>query len=204
MTHDDKRTDDKPCCSDPMRRALLQLGAAATTAALLPGKARADDEDPRKMERPQVGDFLVYAGGDQEGALIIEGALNVGDEPVMAWATDPTRKILRDGTRLNQILVVRLDPSTMDDETKSHAAAGFLAYSAICTHMQCPVSGWIPGKRRLHCPGQQSEYDPSQDAKVVGGPAPRPLAALPLKMVDGKLQVAEQFIGKVGMNKLAT
>jgi Rieske Fe-S protein len=36
---------------------------------------------------------------------------------------------------------------------------------------------------------------------VVGGPAPRPLAALPLKMVDGKLQVAEQFIGKIGMNK---
>jgi Rieske Fe-S protein len=153
------------------------------------------------MERPQVGDFLVYAGGDQEGALIIEGALNVGEEPVLAWATDPTRKILRDGSRLNQILVLRLDPSTMDDETKSHAAAGFLAYSAICTHMQCPVTGWIPEKRLLHCPCHQSEYDPSHDAKVVGGPAPRPLAALPLKMVDGKLQVAEQFIGKIGMNK---
>jgi rieske iron-sulfur protein len=36
---------------------------------------------------------------------------------------------------------------------------------------------------------------------VVGGPAPRPLAALPLKMVDGKLQVAGEFIGKVGMNR---
>src|SRR5689334_10516360 len=111
----DQQTDNTSCCVDPVRRSLLQLGAAATTAALLPSRARADDDDPKKMERPQVGDFLVYAGGDQEGALIIEGALNVGDEPVLAWATDPTRKILRDGTRLNQILVVRLDPSTMDD-----------------------------------------------------------------------------------------
>src|SRR3954447_801233 len=201
MMTNDQRNDDKLCCCDPMRRTLLQIGAAATAAALLPGKARADDEDPGRKERPQVGDFLVYAGGGQEGALIIEGALKVGDEPVLAWAVDPTRKIQRDGSRLNQVVVLRLDPSTMDAETAPHAAAGFVAYSAICTHMQCPVSGWIPEKQFLHCPCHQSEYDPRQDAKVVGGPAPRPLAALPLKMVDGKLQVAGEFIGKVGMNR---
>jgi len=200
MTND-QRNNDKPCCGDPMRRSLLQIGAAAAAAAVLPGKARADNDDPRRMERPQVGDFLVYAGGDQEGALIIEGAMHVGDEPVLAWAVDPTRKVQRDGSRLNQVVLLRLDPSTLDEETKPHAAAGFLAFSAICTHMQCPVSGWIPEKQVLHCPCHQSEYDPRQDAKVVGGPAPRPLAALPLKMVDGKLQVAEQFIGKVGMNR---
>jgi rieske iron-sulfur protein len=200
MTND-HRTDDRPCGCDPIRRSLLQIGAAATAAALLPGKARADDEDPGRMERPQVGDFLVYAGGDQEGALIIEGALNVGDEPVLAWAVDPMRKIQRDGSRLNQVLVVRLDPATLDAETKLHATAGFLAYSAICTHMQCSVTGWIADKQLLHCPCHQSEYDPKQDAKVVSGPAPRPLAALPLKMVDGKLQVAGEFIGKVGMNR---
>src|SRR4051812_10031647 len=195
------QTDDNPCCGGPKRRSLLQIGAVATTAALLPGKIRAEDEDPRRMERPQVGDFLICAGGDQEGALVIEGALKVGDEPVLAWAVDPTRKIQRDGSRLNQVVVLRLDPSTMDAETAPHAAAGFVAYSAICTHMQCPVSGWIPEKQFLHCPCHQSEYDPRQDAKVVSGPAPRPLAALPLKMVDGKLQVAGEFIGKVGMNR---
>jgi rieske iron-sulfur protein len=202
MTND-QRNDDKPFCCDPMRRSLLQIGAAATAAALLPRKARAEDDDPGRMERPQPGDFLVYAGGEQEGALIIEGAMHVGDDPVLAWAVDPTRKILRDGSRLNQVVLVRLDPSTLDEQTKPHAAAGFVAYSSICTHMQCPVTGWIADKQILHCPCHQSEYDPKQDAKVVGGPASRPLAALPLKMVDGKLQVAGEFIGKVGMNKQA-
>ena len=35
-------------------------------------------------------------------------------------------------------------------------------------------------------------------AKVIGGPAPRRLAALPLKIVDGQLIVAGVFTGRLG------
>jgi rieske iron-sulfur protein len=185
---------------DPVRRSLLQAGAAITLG-LLPDGTRAESDDPRRMMRPQVGDLLVRASGDQEGTAIAAADVKINEPPVVAWAMDPATKLSRDGSRLNQVLILRLDPSTLGDETKEHAADGLVAYSAICTHAQCPVTGWLQDRQVLHCPCHQSEYDPRQDAKVVAGPAPRPLAALPLKISDGKPEVAGGFIGKVGMNQ---
>ena len=49
----------------------------------------------------------------------------------------------------------------------------------------------------LKCFCHNSEYDPRQNATVVFGPAPRKLAALPVKIADGMLVVASPFIGKV-------
>jgi rieske iron-sulfur protein len=168
--------------------------------ALLPGGARADDDDPRRKMRPQVGDQLVRSEGDQ-GSSITVGDVKLGDPPLLAWAMDPAKKLIRDGSRLNQVLLLRLDPSSLSAKTKDHAADGIVAYSAICTHAQCPVTGWLPDRQVLHCPCHQSEYDPRQDAAVVGGPAPRALAALPLRIVDEKPQVSGLFIGRVGMDK---
>lgn len=165
----------------------------------MPGAGRAESDDPKRMLRPQAGDVLVRSSGDHEGAEIAAADVKAGEPPIIAWAMDPATKVLRDGSRLNQVLLLRLDPSSLGPQTQPHAAEGLVAYSAICTHAQCPVTGWIEDKQVLHCPCHQSEYDPRHDAKVVAGPAPRPLAALPLKINDGKPQVAGGFIGKVGM-----
>lgn len=187
---------NEPSKIDLLRRGLLQ----AATVALLPRGVHAEEEDPNTKLRPQVGDLLVRSDGDQKGEVITEADLKVGSPPVFAWAMDPGSKVVRDGSRLNQVVLLRLDPATLGPETQPRAAEGMVAYSAICTHQQCPVAGWIAEKEVLHCPCHQSEYDPRQNAKVVGGPAPRPLAALPLKLAEGKLQVAGAFIGRVGMN----
>jgi rieske iron-sulfur protein len=204
---DKKPTNTQQCSGcreqadiDPGRRRLLQAGAVLTLG-LLPQGARADDDDPKRMMRPQVGDYLVRAEGDQEGSLIASADVKVGDAPVIAWAVDPATKLPRDGSRLNQVLLLRFDPASLADATKTHAADGLVAYSAICTHAQCTVSNWLPDKGLLQCPCHQSEYDPRQDAKVVGGPAPRALAALPLKIADGRPEVAGGFKGKVGMDQ---
>jgi rieske iron-sulfur protein len=187
----------------PRRRSVLLAGAAAAAGGLLAKAGRADDDDPRRMARPQVGDLFVRFEGDQEGALIAATDLHLGQDPLIAWAMDPVTKLPRDGSRLNQVLLLRLEPSLLGPETLEHSAEGIVAYSAICTHAQCTVSGWMPDLAVLHCPCHQSEYDPRHDAKVVGGPAPRPLAALPLKIIDGKPTVAAGFIGKIGMDKPA-
>jgi len=47
----------------------------------------------------------------------------------------------------------------------------------------------------LQCPCHQSQYDLRHGAKVVGGPAPRSLPALPLKVTDGVLDIAGPFTG---------
>jgi Rieske Fe-S protein len=99
---------------------------------------------------------------------------------------------------LNQVVLVRLDPAGFKAETLARAAAGVVAYSGVCSHTGCDVTDWFADVRRFKCPCHESEFDPSDAARVVGGPAPWQLAALPLKIVDGKLAVAGAFEGRLG------
>jgi Rieske Fe-S protein len=190
-------------CADHSRRTLL-LGALASTACLAGSRqASADDDQPGADERPQKGDLLVASEGDNEGQLIKPADLKQGGPPVRAWPKDPKTSVVRSGSRLNEILVVKLDPNELDETTRARAADGIVAYSAICAHAACPVTEWVKADQGgdmtvFKCPCHNSEYDPRQSAQVVFGPAPRRLAALPLALNEGSLTVAAPFIGKVG------
>jgi Rieske Fe-S protein len=186
----------------PSRRTLL-LGAIASTACLAgPASALADDDQPGADERPQKGDLLVVSEGDNEGQVIKPADLKQGGPPVRAWPKDPKSSVVRNGSRLNEILVVKLDPNELDETTRARSADGIVAYSAVCAHAACPVTEWVKADTGdmtvLKCPCHNSEYDPRQSAQVVFGPAPRRLAALPLAVNEGSLTVAGPFIGKVG------
>ncbi|MCW2713691.1 MAG: Twin-arginine translocation pathway signal [Frankiales bacterium] len=54
-----------------------------------------------------------------------------------------------------------------------------VAFSSTCTHEGCQVA-WDAGKKLLACPCHGSAFDPAAGAKVVAGPAPRPLARVPV------------------------
>ena len=120
----------------------------------------------------------------------------------LAWPIDPESKTVRNGSRLNKVLLLRLDPEGFDPETKERAADGVVGYSAICPHTGCDVTNWHPDRRLLECPCHYSIYDPKEAAKVLSGPAPRRLPALPLKIADGKLAVAKPFIGRPGFQQM--
>ncbi len=185
------------------RRRFLQVAALGLLSASLARTAESEEENPAKDERPQKGDLLVYADDKNQDQIIRPDDLKLNQPPIMAWPFDPAAKVARDGSRLNQVLLVRLAPDSLDDTTKAHAADGIVAYSAVCAHQGCPVTGWIEdqGKRVLKCFCHNSEYDPTQGAQVIFGPAPRPLAALPVKIDNGKLLVAGKFVGKVGLQQ---
>ncbi|MET4314254.1 Rieske (2Fe-2S) protein [Bradyrhizobium sp. RT4b] len=188
--------------TEQTRRTLL-LGALATTACLgCSTQARAGEDPPGSDERPQKGDLLVFSEGDQEGKLITAADLSAGGPPVHAWPKDPNTSVVRSASRLNEILIIRLDPAELDEKTRARAVDGILAYSAICSHAGCPVTAWVKSdvgdKDVFKCMCHNSEYDPREGAQVVFGPAPRRLAALPLALADGSLSVAGNFIGKVG------
>jgi cytochrome b6-f complex iron-sulfur subunit len=58
----------------------------------------------------------------------------------------------------------------------------FVAYSAICTHQGCTVA-YKNGQ--LACPCHGSVFDPADGAAVIAGPAPKPLAEIPVKVKGG-------------------
>src|SRR6202171_4396576 len=187
---------------DPRRPPLL-LPALATGAYMASSRSAAADEDqPGSDERPQKADVLVFSEGEHAGEVIKPQDLKLGGPPVHAWPRDSKTSVVRKGSRLNEVLVVRLDPAELDDETRSRAADGIVAYSAICSHAGCPVTGWLKGAAGdndvLKCFCHNSEFDPRHRAPVVFVPALWRLAALPLTTAGGSLTVAATFVGKVG------
>jgi rieske iron-sulfur protein len=179
------------------RRTILKaaLGLCLGWPAL--NSAAAQDGEPRNA-RPQEGDRFVFATGEHKGELITPADLPLGGPPVMAYPMDPQTKTVREGSRLNQVLLIRLDAETLAEETRTRSAAGIVAYSAICTHAGCDVADWQAGTQMLMCFCHYSQFDPKAGARVLEGPAPRRLAALPLKVVDGVLTAAGGFVGRVG------
>lgn len=161
--------------------------------------ARPARSDEQAMDMPpQENDVLVFAFGARAGELIAPDDLAADERPIFAYPMDAVTGVIRSGTRLNQLLLTRIDPEQASERTRSQSAADIVAYSAVCTHTGCDVESWDTDARRFQCPCHDSQFDPADGARVVGGPAPRPLPSLPLKLVDGALAVAGGFDSPVG------
>ena len=163
---------------------------AALRPAIVPATAEPADE------RPKEGDYLVATDATAPAGL---SPRDIAAPQLIAWPMEPAARLIRNGSRLNKVLLVRLDPATLVGATRERAADGVVAYSAICPHAGCEVSGWIDDQKTLECPCHNSRYNPRDGAAVIDGPATRGLAALPLKIVDDKLAVAKPFIGRLGI-----
>jgi rieske iron-sulfur protein len=150
--------------------------------------------------RPKAGDLFVKPG-DATKSPLTPGDIPIGTAQTLAWPMDSSDGTVRSGSRLNQVILLRLDPDTLSQETRARAADGVVAYTSICTHTGCDVDDWEPSARLLACQCHSSQFDPRDGAKVIDGPAPRPLPALPLKIVEGKLAVAQPFTAPVGFEK---
>ena len=182
------------------RRCALRMGFAAILLSIT-RRTRAEGEAPPENLRPQPGDQLVFLSGPNEGKLVRPEDLPLGGPQDQAFPKDPATDTLRNGSPLNLLLVARFDPALHSEETAARAAEGVVAYSGVCTHENCPVSMWKEEEKLLFCSCHGSQYDPRNSAAVVGGPAPRRLAALPVKLVDGIVTVAAPFTGGVGARR---
>jgi len=92
-------------------------------------------------------------------------------------------------------------PETLSESMITGAPEGLVAYSAVCTHTGCTVEGWDAEKKYMICPCHGSKYDAANGANVLTGPAPKPLAMLPLRIEAGKIVVAGKFSRKVGYKR---
>ena len=173
------------------RRTLLVCGLGLAIAP------RAWAQADAASARPREGDLLVR-DGDVAATPLTSDDVVAGAPPLQAWAMEPAGRIVRKGVRLNRLLLLRLESDALGPDTTPLAAGGVVAYTAICTHGGCEVEEWLANERLLLCACHSSEFDPRNGGRVVDGPAPRSLPALPLKIVDGHLVVAGPFTTPVG------
>ena len=97
------------------------------------------------------------------------------------------------------VLLIRLDPALLDEESKAGAYQGIVAYSKICTHMGCPVALYEQQTHHLLCPCHQSTFDLTQNCAVIFGPAKRALPQLAIDVdADGYLIAKSGFNEPVG------
>ncbi len=145
----------------------------------------------------QAGDRLVYAKGAQMGTLLRASSFKVGDS-VLAFPVG------KSSNPANLVQVIRLEETEFKPPTHLDLTdQGFVAYSAICTHLGCTVS-WVLNQQAhaasfTECFCHNSIFDPARGAKVLSGPAPIPLAQIGIKVAqEGTLVFTSQFTGPVG------
>ena len=99
------------------------------------------------------------------------------------------------------VLLIRLRPEefNLDTERLSWTHEGIIAFSKICSHMGCAVALYEQQTKHLLCPCHQSTFDVPTGAKVIFGPAARPLPQLAIKVDEqGYLVAAAPFNEAVG------
>ena len=101
-------------------------------------------------------------------------------------------------------MLIRLRPEQMENVAPRDGQADFgygdyVAYSKICTHAGCPVSLYEQETSRILCPCHQSQFDVTQGAKPIFGPASRSLPQLPIELDEEGFFVARSdYIEAVG------
>jgi ubiquinol-cytochrome c reductase iron-sulfur subunit len=99
------------------------------------------------------------------------------------------------------VLLMRLQPEDLhvSPSRKTWNYEGIVAYSKICTHVGCPVALYEQQTHHLLCPCHQSQFDITHEAKVIFGPARRPLPQLPITIdSEGYLIAQSDFHEPVG------
>ncbi|MCV2491322.1 Rieske (2Fe-2S) protein [Geodermatophilus sp. YIM 151500] len=101
-------------------------------------------------------------------------------------------------------MLIRLRPAQVQSATaragqEDFGYGDYVAYSKICTHAGCPVSLYEQETSRILCPCHQSQFDVTQGAKPVFGPATRALPQLPITVDEEGFFVARSdYIEAVG------
>jgi Rieske Fe-S protein len=175
------------------RRTILGACLGLAQWSILPAHAEDGTATP-----PQPGDHFVFLTGPKKGEVVRIDDLPLGGPQVQAYPADRAG-VVRNGSRLNLIILARIGSDGVAEETLAGAADGVVAYSGVCTHQGCPVNMWSHELGAFVCSCHGSVYNPKDSAEVLDGPAPRRLPQLALKAEDGIPVVASTFSGRVGV-----
>ena len=186
------------------RRTLIKrsLGLAVGLAGL-PAIFMLRDLGPLPKKQLEETDWaagvrLVTDPGDRP---IRPSDLEVGSvAQVLPQLPDGTERTLENIGK-DAVLLIRLRPEdfNLTPERLSWTHDGIIAFSKICSHMGCAVALYEQQTKHLLCPCHQSTFDVTRGAKVIFGPAARPLPQLAITVdADGYLVAKQGFTEAVG------
>ncbi|MFB6114188.1 MAG: ubiquinol-cytochrome c reductase iron-sulfur subunit [Halodesulfurarchaeum sp.] len=171
-------------------RAAIGVGGISVAAALAVPLSGLTQVASREFTGPLYtnGTYFVDENGDRVG----EDALSNGERMTVFPESHP-------GAADAPTLLVRFAEEEYASPTKlEFTVSGYAAYSKVCTHAGCMVSGEQEDDD-LVCPCHISVFDPRTGATVESGPAPRPLPQLPITLSsDGFLMATGEFEGPIG------
>ncbi len=146
----------------------------------------------------RTGTRLVTDPGDRP---IKASDLEVGAVAQVLPELRPGQKRTLNDIAKDALLLIRLRPEEfqLDAERKSWTYQGIIAFSKICSHMGCAVALYEQQTKHLLCPCHQSTFDVTRAAKVIFGPAARPLPQLAITVdAEGYLIAKQPFTESVG------
>jgi ubiquinol-cytochrome c reductase iron-sulfur subunit len=186
------------------RRKLIKrsLGAAIGLFALPPVLLLRDlGPLPKKQLETtnwKAGTRLLTDPGNRP---ILASDLEVGSVVQVLPAVDhPEERPLSDIAK-DPVLLIRLRPEDFQLTPEKFAMTheGIIAFSKICSHMGCAVALYEQQTKHLLCPCHQSTFDVTRGAKVIFGPAARPLPQLDITVdAEGYLVSRAPFNEAVG------
>ena len=163
------------------------------------------DIDPVEVLRHTMWEKGTRLARDLGGSNV-GGAIRAADVTIGSAFHVVPENLASAGDVLNQkakaiVLLMRLDEKELHPSPgrEDWAYNGIVAYSKVCTHVGCPVALYEQHTHHLLCPCHQSQFDVSKEAKVVFGPAKRPLPQLPITVdSEGYLVAQSDFHEPVG------
>ena len=159
------------------------------------------DKDPVELLRHTMWDTGVRLARDPSGVPIKASDVTIGSAFHVIPENMYEAEHVLDEKAKAIVLLMRLDQSKLkeDEDRKDWSYDGIVAYSKVCTHVGCPVALYEQHTHHLLCPCHQSQFDVSEHAKVIFGPAKRPLPQLPITVDDeGYLIAQSDFREPVG------
>jgi len=192
------------------RRTLVRNGLIGALIAFpLPAIALFRGLAPMDVDPNNQMKYTMWKKGsklthDPTGTPIKAEDLTIGSafQVIPEGLVDLPEKEMLDAKAKAAVLLVRLKPEDLkwsSPEREAWSYQGIVAYSKICTHVGCPVALYEQQTHHLLCPCHQSQFDITEQAKVIFGPAARPLPQLPITVdAEGYLVAQSDFTEPVG------
>jgi ubiquinol-cytochrome c reductase iron-sulfur subunit len=206
----------RPLVRNSMLGAVGLLGLPAVVMLRDLGPAPGQVGPGKKIDYPGAGiENTIWRKGmrvvrDVTGTPIRPGDLEIGDlfnaEPAGIYDEGPDGGplegvVLQINKSKGAVVLVRMEPEDIvpAEGRENWSVDGIVCYSKICTHVGCPISLYERTTHHLLCPCHQSTFDLADSARVVFGPAARPLPQLPLEVdEEGYLVAQDAFNEPVG------